>query len=215
MPAPPLDAFRPAERALVERLRTPERVQRWLNALPYNWERRGDTLRTFRGVVGHGQAHCLEAALSAACVLEQHGWPPMLLDLESVDDLDHVLFLFRRDGKWGTVARSRDPGLHGRKPLFRTLRSLVDSYAAPYIDHTGRINGYGVLDLRALPRGDWRLSGRNVWHVEQALIDNDHARYRTPERVYRRWRARYEAFQREHPRERPTLYPGRAAWMWP
>ena len=105
--------FTAAERRLVARLRTPLAVQQWLNALPYNAEASGETLRSFRPVVRTGQAHCLEAALFAAVVLEQHGYPPLVMSLESVDLLDHVLFVYQRRGRWGSVARSRDPGLHG------------------------------------------------------------------------------------------------------
>ena len=213
--APPRSAFARAETRLIARLRTPRQVQQWLNALPYNWERRGETLRTLRGVLRHGSAHCLEAALCAAALLEQHGHPPLLLDLESVDKLDHVLFLFRRGGRFGTVARSRDPGLHGRKPVYRNLRTLVQSYAAPYIDLSGRLCGYGVLDLRTLRRCDWRTSERNVWRVEQALIHHPHRRFRVSDEYYRRWHRRYLEFKRCHPRERPTFYPNRANWMWP
>ncbi|MCA1813496.1 MAG: hypothetical protein LC624_06050 [Halobacteriales archaeon] len=207
-------AFTPRERALVARLRTPEQVQRWLNDMPYNWERRGETLRTFRGVVRRGQAHCLEAALSAATILEQHGHPPLLMDLESRDGLDHVVLLFQRQGRFGCVARSRDPGLHGRKPVYRNLHSLVQSFSAPYIDSTGRLKGYGVLDLRTL-RVDWRLSARNVWSVEDALIDNAHRRFRVSDAYHRRWHARYRAFKAEHPHDRPTFYPNRRHWLWP
>ena len=59
---PPSLAFTAAERRLIDRLRSPLAVQRWLNALPYNNEVGGETLRTFRGVVTRGSAHCLEAA---------------------------------------------------------------------------------------------------------------------------------------------------------
>src|SRR5262245_6966182 len=109
---PPLSAFTPAERRLIRRLRTPDDVQHFLNSVPYNAETRGETLRSFRQVVRHRTAHCAEAALFAACVLEQHGYPPLLLSIESADYLDHVIFLYRHRGRWGTVARSRDPGLH-------------------------------------------------------------------------------------------------------
>ena len=109
----PVPEFRPRERAIVDGHRTPQRVQRWLTKMPYNWEKRGETCRTLRGVVRHGTAHCLEAALSAATILEQHGYPPLLLSFESQDLLDHVIFLFQKDGRWGSVARSRDLGLHG------------------------------------------------------------------------------------------------------
>ncbi|MGD9906228.1 MAG: hypothetical protein AB7U83_22375, partial [Vicinamibacterales bacterium] len=42
-PVPPPTAFTRRERALVDRLRTPAAVQRWLNALPYNQEAGGET----------------------------------------------------------------------------------------------------------------------------------------------------------------------------
>jgi hypothetical protein len=100
----------PRVRRLIRRLRTPEAVQAWLERMPYNWERDGETLSTLPTVLRRGSAHCLEAALAAATILECHGHPPILLDLESVDLLDHVLLLFRRNGRFGTVARSRDPG---------------------------------------------------------------------------------------------------------
>jgi hypothetical protein len=85
--------FTPAERRLIARLNTPSKVQRYLNALPYHTEPPPGraTLRSFRGVVKHHAAHCLEAALFAAAVLEQHGYPPLVLSVESIDDLDHVI----------------------------------------------------------------------------------------------------------------------------
>src|SRR5438067_9226724 len=83
--------FTPAERRLIARLKTPVQVQRWLNALPYNTEPPPGraTLRSLRGVVRHHTAHCLEAALAAAVILEQHGYPPLVMSFESVDELDH------------------------------------------------------------------------------------------------------------------------------
>jgi hypothetical protein len=202
-------------RALIRRLTTPIRVQRWLNAIPYNWERGGETLRTLDQVTRHGQAHCLEAALAAATILEYHGYPPILMDLESVDQLDHVLFLYRRGGRFGTVARSRDPGLHGRRAVFPNLYSLVRSYAAPYIDLTGRIVGYGVLDLRALGRDAWRISKDNVWYVERGLIENRHRRFRVSDAYYHRWHRRYVAYKKVHPHGKPTFYHNRHLWTGP
>src|SRR5204863_7495929 len=91
------------ERRLIARLRTPLAVQRYLNRLPYNQEPHGRaTLRSFRGVVRHGCAHCLEAALVAAVVLEQHGYPPLVLSFESIDHRDHVIFIYRTDGREGS-----------------------------------------------------------------------------------------------------------------
>lgn len=209
----PRQAFLPKEWNLIQRLRTPRLVQQYLRWLPYNWEKNGETLRTFRGVVEHHETHCLEAALTAATILEQHGYPPVLLDLESQDLLDHVLFLFRGSTGFGTVARSRDAGLHGRKPVFRTLRSLVMSYMDPYVDGSGRIVGYGVLDLRSLRRCDWRLSARNVWTVERTLIHMQHVKLRTPERRYRSMLRQFLAFKAKYPDRPVTFYSNRRLWL--
>jgi hypothetical protein len=199
----------------VARLRSPRAVQRWLRTLPYNWERRGETLRSLRGVVRRRTAHCLEGALAAACVLEQHGYPPLLLSFESQDGLDHVLFVFRERGRWGAVARSRDPGLHGRKPVFRTPRQLAASYMDAYVDLSGRVTGFAVADLRELGGYDWRLGERNVRKVERWLIDYRHSPLPMSEARYARARARYERFRARfpHPSVRPAYFAGRENWL--
>jgi hypothetical protein len=207
-------AFTPAERRLIRRLRTPAAVQRWLNRLPYNTEPPPGraTLRSLRGIVRHHTAHCLEAALAAAAILEQHGYPPLVLSFESIDELDHVLFVYRERGRWGSVARSRDPGLHGRKPVFRTARALALSYVDPYIDFTGRITGYTVVDLReALGDYDWRLSERNIWKAERVLLDAPHRPIRSSDRRIDSLRRRYVRFKREHPDLKPLFY-DRSTW---
>src|ERR1700732_5218451 len=128
-------AFSPRERRLIARLRTPIAVQRFLNRLPYNQEPppAGATLRSFRGVVRPRSAPCLEAALFPPVLPEQHGFPPLVLSFESIDELDHVIFLYRRRGRWGSVARSRDPGLHGRRAVFATPRALALRYVDAYV----------------------------------------------------------------------------------
>jgi len=205
--------FTSEERRLIGRLRTPAAVQHFLNQLPYNTEPPPGraTLRSFRGVVRSRTAHCLEAALSAAVILEQHGYPPLVMSLESIDALDHVLFLYQRAGRWGTVARSRDPGLHGRKAVFASVRQLALSYVDPYVDLTGCVKGYAVADLRDLGAYDWRLSERNAWKVERYLLELPHRAIRVSSRRVDRLRARYYKFRREHPGRKPVYY-DRRAW---
>jgi hypothetical protein len=210
--APPPAAFTQREWRLVQRLSTPLRVQRFLNRLPYNTEEDRETLRTFRGVVRAGRAHCLEAALFAAVVLEQHGYPPLVLSFESVDLLDHVIFVYQRPTGWGSVARSRDPGLHGRRARFVTPRALALSYADPYIDFTGEIRGYAVVDLRALGTYDWRLSERSVWKVERLLLDWPHRRIRMARGRVRKLRQWYRRFRARHGDLKPLDYRGRDRW---
>ncbi len=209
---PPALALTSKERRIVARLRTPQAVQHWLNALPYNNEKAGETLRTFRGVVRTGTAHCLEAALSAAVILEQHRYPPLVLSFESIDLLDHVIFVYRGSRGWGSIARSRDPGLHGRRPLFATPRALALSYLDEYIDFTGRIKAYAVVDLRVLGTYDWRLNDGNVWKVERMLLDWPHRRITSSDAHADRLRRRYRAFREAHDYKPWKYYAGRDRW---
>jgi hypothetical protein len=211
--ASPRPQFNREELAVIQRLRTPTAVQHYFNELKYNDEPQGATLRSFRGVVRHGTAHCLEAALAAAVILEQHGYPPLVLSFESVDKLDHVIFVYRTARGWGSVARSRDPGLHGRKPVFTTPRNLALSYVDPYVDFTGAITAYAVVNLESAMAGyDWRLSDRNVWKVERVLLEWPHRPIRTSARRIAELRRRYRRYMREHAGRKPLYYSGRARW---
>lgn len=198
---------------MIESLRTPAQVQRFLTEMPYNWERDGGTMRSFRQVLKRKEAHCLEAAVVATVILEQHGYPPLLLDLESVDLLDHVIFVFQRRGLWGSIGRSRDLGLHGRKPVFRNLRELVWSYFDPYIDFSGRIKGYGLTNLYELGNYDWRFSPRNMHKIEEHLRSIPHRALKSSDRRYHRLHERYKAFKSAHPREQPPYYERQDRWM--
>jgi hypothetical protein len=211
---PPPSAFTSREWRLIERLNTPRKVQLWLNELPYNTEPGGETLRSFRAVLGAGKAHCLEACLASAVILEQHGYPPVVMSLESQDWLDHVVHLYNEGGKWGAIGRSRDPGLHGRRPVFRSARDIALSYVEGYVDYTGRVRGYGVANLaEALPDYDWRFSPHNMWKVEQFLIDWPHRRIKTSTRRYRELKSYYISYREQHGVKPWRHYRGREKWM--
>lgn len=210
---PPLSAFTTEERRVIRRLRTPNEVQHFLNRLPYNTEPRGATQRSFRGVVRTGQAHCLEAAVSSAVILEQHGYPPLVLSFESIDELDHVIYVYRHRGRWGSVARSRDPGLHGRKPVFTTARALALSYVDPYIDFTGRITAYAVINLATMMgKYNWRLLDGNIWALERMLLNYPHRPIRSSDMRIDRLRKRYRQFRAQFPDRKPLWYRGRDKW---
>lgn len=199
----------PSERRLISRLRTPAQVQRWLREIDYNHE--DGTMRSFRGVYKHKAAHCLEGALAAAFILEHHGYPPLLLDLESLDELDHVVFLYQaKNGKWGAVGKSRYPGLMGRKPVYANVRTLAWSYVDPFIDATGAVTGWATYDLREHKGGpDWRYDPGNVWRIERTLMRLPHAKMRASRARFRTWKKRYLAWKKDHPDAEPprSFYP--------
>ncbi|MBC8030811.1 MAG: hypothetical protein H7Z16_11920 [Pyrinomonadaceae bacterium] len=205
--------FSKTEWRLIQSLDTPAKVQRYFSLMPYNWEREGGTLRSFRETVKRNEAHCLEAAVGAAVILEQHGFPPLLLDIESVDLLDHVIFVFQKDGLWGSIGRSRDIGLHGRKPLFRTLRDLTWSYFDPYVDFSGRIKGYGLTNLNDLGNYDWRFSPRNMTKIENHLRELPHRHLSSSDKRYEQLLARYKKYKKRYPDRSPAYYDNRRDWM--
>ncbi len=87
----------PAERAVFQKLNTPNKIQDYLDALPQNFSySRGRILRSPRRVIREGRAYCIEGALLAAASLAFHGRDPLLLDLRTIkDDEDHVVTLFK------------------------------------------------------------------------------------------------------------------------
>ena len=109
------------------------------------------------------------------------------------------------------MARSRDP-LHGRKAVFPTHGALALSYVEPYLDLSGRITGYAVVDLRVMGTYDWRLADTNVWKVERMLLDYPHHAIRSADRHVRAMRARYRAFKKAFPDRKPLFYDHRDRW---
>jgi len=214
MTSPPgKNSFTPREWRLIQSLREPAQVQRYFSSMPYNWEAEGATLRSFREVVKRNEAHCLEAAVAAAVILEQHGYPPLLLDFESQDLLDHVIFVFQQRGLWGSIARSRDIGLHGRKPVYRSLRDLTWSYFEPYVDMSGRIKGYGLTSLYELGDYDWRFSPRKMLKIERHLRELPHRPLYSSDKRYEKLHARYKKYKRRYPDRSPSYYDNRREWM--
>jgi len=169
--------FSEKEQRLIEKLGTPRHVQHFINHLGYNWEKNGETLRSFRRVLQEDVgAHCLEATFVAATILEQHGYPALVLDMESKDQLDHCVFLYQdhSSGKYGSIGISREVELGGRLPRFRTVRDLVMSYYDPYIDETACLKAFAVVDLKNIARANWRFSPHHVWKVQNYLCELPH-----------------------------------------
>ncbi len=177
-----------AEGRILTSLRTPQRVQEFLSALPANFEPNGDCLRSVRGVLRHREAHCLEAAFVAACALWLQGEPPLVMDLTSTpEDADHVVTLFRRDGCWGAISKSNHVWLRWRDPVYRSLRELAMSYFHEYFNKGRKtLRTYSVsIDLRRFAPDTWITNEEDCWEVGAALDDARHYPLIRP--AQRRW----------------------------
>ena len=194
--------------SLIKRIKTPQQAQAWLKTLAYN---PASTMNGLYGVMKTKKAHCLEGVLAVATILEHHDYPSLILDLESADRLDHTLFLFRHRGKYGTVGMSRNVELLGRRPVFKTIRALVQSYVIPYLDPKARITAYGVFDLQRLKNSSWRISEKNLWYVEDALREFPHTKIETSPKTIRAWRKKLAAWKKNFP-EKPFPYPNQKNW---
>ncbi|MFI5000230.1 MAG: hypothetical protein ACHQK9_10175 [Reyranellales bacterium] len=159
-------------------LDTPQRIQEFVIGLHANFERGGDTLRSVKGVLRHRQAHCIEAAFTAACALWLHGDPPLLMDLTAKGDSDHVVALFRRGRCWGAISKSNHVWLRWRDPVYRSLRELAMSYFHEYTNkHRKTLRTYSVpVDLRRFPAARWVSNPEDCWEVGAALDDVRHYR---------------------------------------
>ncbi len=172
------NGFHARERAVLRRLNTPDKIQRFLDGeVGYNKEPEGPTCRSPRRVLRDRVAHCMEGALLAAAALAAHGFPPLLVDLEAVRDDDHVLAVFQRHGLWGAVAKSNYAGLRFREPVYRTLRELVISYFEHYYNLRGEktLRAYSrPVNLQRFDRLEWMTAERDVWEIPEYLCSVAH-----------------------------------------
>jgi len=161
------------EYATLARLSTPPRIQAFVNALPANHEPDGETVRSVRGVLRLRAAHCIEAALVAACALWIHGERPLVMHLDCApSDYPHVVALFRRGRLWGAISKSNGAWLRYREPVYRTLRELAMSYFHEYFDTRGRktLRSYsGTFDLTRADPALWVTCKASCWAVHDRM----------------------------------------------
>jgi hypothetical protein len=174
--------FTPRELRTLRGLGDPAGIQRALDAMPYHL---AGTAWSPRRVLRERTAHCLEGAIFAAAALRVLGFPPLLLDLEAVQDTDHVIAVFRLRGHWGAIAKSNFSGLRYREPVHRSLRELVMSY------FDGYINLRGERTLRAFSRPvnlarfdrtrpGWAVADGDLWWIPEHLLEIRHTRLLSP-----------------------------------
>lgn len=180
-----LEHFPPGERRILSRLTTPARIQRFLDEeIGYNLEPQGATCYSPRMVLRHRVAHCMEGALMGALALRLLGYPPLLVDLEAVRDTDHVLAVYRMNGRWGAVAKSNYSGLRSREPVYLGIRELAMSYFEDYFNPAGEktLRTYSrPVSLRRFDRGiRWMTTEEEVWAIPEYLCEIPHTPMLTP-----------------------------------
>jgi hypothetical protein len=159
----------PGREALGPGLTTPARIQDFLSGIPY--DDAPGTASPLR-VARERRANCFEGALFAAAALRQLGFAPLIVDLYAVNDDDHVVAVFQRNGAWGAVAKSNTTMLRYRDPIYRDLRELVMSYFEGYFNIHGvkTLRSYSrPLDLRRFDRRQWMTTDGDLGYIGDQL----------------------------------------------
>jgi len=190
--------LQPREFALLRRLDSPRKIQAYLHGLRQNFELGGDTCRPVREVLRSGRAHCIEGAMLAAAALWAHGEPPLIIDMRAERDYDHVVAVYRRNGRWGALSKTNGIGLRSRDPVYRSLRELAMSYFHEYTNRADHktLREYSVpYDLRRLDPSVWVSGTKNCWVVAEALDELRH--FRLMERRHLKAVSRRDPFERQ------------------
>ncbi len=169
-----------SEYTTLARLSTPIKIQDFLDTLPFNFEKKGDTHMSPRRVLAARKAHCIEGALLAAAALWLAGEPPLIMNLSSKmgkGDVDHVVTLYKRGGRWGAISKTNHAVLRFRDPIYRAPRELVLSYFHEwFLNSTGEkvLECYSKpLDLRRFGT-DWLTEEKDLWNIADALSERKH-----------------------------------------
>jgi len=135
--------FNKDEQKIIKNLKTPWMIQEFIDSINYNTSKRISVL----DVIRLNKGDCLEAAMFACYVLQEHKIKSFLIDLTAVKDEDHVLCVFKVKGLYGAIAQSKFLGLRYRHPVYKTLRELAISYFDDYFS----FNGYFGLRGHSIP----------------------------------------------------------------
>jgi hypothetical protein len=147
----------------------PDKIQNFLDSIDYN---PNYECRSPRWVIRKKSAHCFEGALLAAAALQFIGYRPLIVDMKSFNDDDHVIAVFKNDGHWGAVAKSNFTTLRFREPVYRSLRELVMSYFDFYFNIAGdkSLRSYSLpLDLSIYDSLQWTTTDNDLEYIGDKL----------------------------------------------
>lgn len=171
---------------LLKSLNTPKKIQDFLNSLPFNHEKHGETHYSVKCTLRNRTANCFEGALVAAGALWIQGQKPLLLDLKAaLPDFDHVVALFRIDKHWGSISKTNHAVLRYREPVYKTLRELVMSYFHEYFLNNGKktLISYSRPYSLSVEGKKWLVSLDSLADIAYRLDKFPHTKILTPKQI--------------------------------
>jgi hypothetical protein len=162
------------ELKLFKQLNDPDKIQGFLDSIDYN---PAYECRSPRWVIKRRKAHCFEGAIFAAAALRFLGHKPLLIDMKSFNDDDHVIAVFKVDGFWGAVAKSNFTTLRYREPVYRSVRELIMSYFDFYFNTKGEksLRSYSLpLDLTIYESRNWETTDEDLEYIGDKIESLHH-----------------------------------------
>ena len=162
------------EIALFKTLTNPDKIQGFLDTIDYN---PNPECRSPRWVIKKRSAHCFEGALFSAACLEFIGYKPLLVDMKAWNDDDHVIAVFKKNNRWGAVAKSNFTTLRFREPVYKSIRELVMSYFDFYFNLNGEksLRSYSrPLDLTIYNSRNWKTTDEDLEFIGDKLESLKH-----------------------------------------
>jgi len=132
------------------------------------------------------KAHCFDGAVFAAAMLRRIGHDPLIVDMQAVRDDDHVIAIFKRNGRFGALAKSNFVGLRFREPIHRDIRELVMTYFPSFYNMNGEysLRQFTVpLDLSRYDRLHWEFEDEAMEEIGLKLSDIPVTKLMTPAEI--------------------------------
>ena len=163
------------ELKILSALNTPQKIQTFLEGIPFNYEKQGETCMSPLRVLKESKAHCIEGAMLACVCLILQGEKPLIVNLKvSSDDYDHIITLFKRNGYYGAISKTNHMVLRYRDPVYRSIRELVMSYFHEYfLTENGKktLQGYSdPINMNRFGRR-WIVSKEDLWDIAEKIFD--------------------------------------------
>ena len=171
-------SFKNSPRNFLLTLTTPQKIQDYLESIPFNHEEDGETCRSAYEVTRHKKAHCLEGAFLACSALLLQKRKPIIISLKvNNKDFDHVITIYKENGYFGAISKTNHAVLGWRDPIYKTIRELVMSYFHEYFlvkNGEKTLRGYSrIINLNRFER-EWIVSSENLFGIAETIFDAPH-----------------------------------------
>lgn len=163
------------EYKVLSELSTPEKIQTFLESIPFNHESRGETCMSPVRVLLEKKAHCIEGAMLACVCLMLQNEKPLIVNLKvGQGDYDHIITIFKRNGYYGAISKTNHSVLRYRDPVYWSVRELVMSYFHEYfLVKNGSKTLLGYTKPINLNRfgSKWITATEDLWDIAEKIYD--------------------------------------------